>query len=293
MPRIARQREDDAVYHVMVRGNNREQIFYNDDDKVRYLETLKRYLVKFDFKIHAYCLMPNHAHLLLNCNGQDISKIMQGINLSYTLYINHSYDRCGHLFQGRFKSVIIKKDKDIIQESRYIHFNPVKANLVVKAIDHKWSSYGIYMGKKDVFGLVDEDIVLQCFNHEKSRARELYAEYVDKTPIDITSEIEKDVYVSSDIKPVFKRINEDEILSKVAENYNICVDDIVLRCNKRFSRIKQIAIYLISLKSQLAYKEIGQKFNICGSAVAHNIRKAIDWVIANRETAYKLNLLFR
>ena len=292
MPRIARQKHDNAVYHIMVRGNNRENIFFDDDDRIRFFETLKRYLEKYQIIIYAYCLMDNHAHLLINCNGQDISKVMQGVNLSYTQYINRKYKRCGHLFQGRFKSIIVKGDNDIIQESRYIHRNPVRAGIVAKVSEYKWSSFNIYVGKKDVFDIIDANFVLQYFSQEKSKAKALYREYVDNDLQNIISQIEEDVYESSDKKVALEPIDVNKILSKVAGYFNICIDDIVLRGNKKYARAKQIATYLISLKSKLPYREIGQKFCICASAVGYNIKKAIEYIILNKEEANQLNLLF-
>lgn len=163
MPRIARLKHDYAVYHIMVRGNNKEEIFFNDDDRVRYLETLKRYQEKFQFHIYAYCLMTNHIHLAIYCNGQDISKIMHGINLSYTQYINRTYGRCGHLLQDRFRSKIIDSDNYIIRATSYIHYNPVKAGMCQKPSEYKWSSYNIYFGQKDKFDIVNTNLVMDYF----------------------------------------------------------------------------------------------------------------------------------
>ena len=293
MPRIARQKHDNAVYHIMVRGNNREKIFFDDDDRIRFFKTLKRYQEKYQIIIYAYCLMDNHAHLLIDCNGQDISKVMQGMNLSYTQYINRKYGRCGHLFQGRFKSIIVKGDNDIIQESKYIHRNPVRAGIVTKVSEYEWSSFNIYAGKKDMFGIVDANFVLQYFSLEKSRAKALYIEYVDNDLENIISRIEEDVYESSDKKVVIEPIDINKILSKVAGYFNICIDDIVLKGNKRYAREKQIATYLISLKSKLPYKDIGQKFGICASAVGYNIKRAIEYIVLNNEEAKQFNMLFQ
>lgn len=292
MPRIARQKHDTAVYHIMIRGNNRERIFFGDEDRSRFFNTIRRYMEKFQFILFAYCLMDNHVHMLIHCNGQDISKVMQGINLSYTLYINRKYERCGHLFQGRFKSIIAKRDCDIINETKYIHRNPVRAGITQTACEYKWSSINVYKGEKDEFGIINEDFVLQYYNSNKSKAREAYIKYVEDNSKEVISKIEEDSYVSSDIKPVIELVDINKVLLKVSNYFGVCIDDIILRGNKRFAQAKQLATYIISLKSKLQYREIGQKFGICASAVGHNIKKAIETVMLNRELANELTVLF-
>lgn len=290
MPRIARKKHDEAVYHIMVRGNNREKIFFEDEDRVRYLETLKRYKAKFQISIFAYCLMDNHAHLIIDCCGQDISKVMHGINLSYTQYINRKYRRCGHLFQNRFKSVIVDGDNYIIQATKYIHQNPVKAGICDGAQDYKWSSFNIYTGKRDVFGLINTDFVLGYFSENKSRARELYIEYVDSSLETIVSEIEKDMYENRDRRIAQKKVSINKVLSWVADFFNICVQDITVRCSKRNARARQLAAYLISLRSNITYREVGIKFGITSSAVGQNIKKAVELLVYQRDIAFHFGL---
>ena len=291
MPRMSRQKHFEAVYHIMVRGNNKEHIFFDDYDRMRYLDTLKRYKEKFQMYIYAYCLMDNHIHLIINCNGQDISKIMQGINLSYTQYVNRKYDRCGHLLQDRFKSIIVDEDNYIIQLTKYIHQNPIRAGMVENASEYRWSSYKIYLGHKDKYEIVSTNFVLDLFAKDKHRARELYSQYVDNDFEQVIAKVEENMYESSDYRVEIKQCDINKIFSKVAQYYNICVDDILLRCNKRYAKAKQISSYLISSKSKLTYKEIGERFCICGSAVGQNIRKAIDIITINREEINQINLL--
>ena len=290
MPRISRQKHLEAVYHIMVRGNNKEDIFFDEYDRMRYLDTLKRYREKYQMHVYGYCLMNNHVHLIINCNGQDISKIMQGISLSYTQYFNRKYDRCGHLLQDRFKSIIVDEDSYIVQLIKYIHQNPIRAGMVENASEYKGSSHKIYLGHKDNYEIISTNFVLSLFSEDKCRARKFYAEYIDDSFEQIIAKVEEDMYENIDKRVIIKPCDINKILSKVAEYYNICVDDIVLRGNKRYAEAKQIASYLISLKSKLTYREIGEKFYICGSAVGQNIRKAIDIIINNKEIINYFNL---
>jgi putative transposase len=103
MPRIAREKGEFSTYHIILRGNERKNIFLQDDDKIRFLNIMSRMMEKYNFILESYCLMDNHVHLLINDNGNDISKIIKSINVSYAYYFNHNYKRVGHLFQDRFK----------------------------------------------------------------------------------------------------------------------------------------------------------------------------------------------
>ncbi len=179
MPRQARIKAENAIYHIMQRGNEKKPIFKGGADKYCYLEKLQIAKQKFKFKIHAYCLMNNHVHLLVSANGADISEFMKSINVSYVAYFNHQYQRCGHLFQGRFISEIVDTDRYFLQASKYIHANPVKALMVEKPQDYHWSSYGVYIGtRKDELQLVDIDLVLDIISKDRKVAIEKYKEWV-------------------------------------------------------------------------------------------------------------------
>lgn len=278
MPRFPRQKYEDAMYHITVRGNNREKIFFCDDDKIRYLDTLKRYKEKFKINLYAYCLMDNHVHLVIDCNGQDISRIMKGISLSHAIYINKKYDRCGHLFQDRFTSKIIDSDRYMQWVSRYIHRNPVRAGITKTAIEYKWSSINIYMGQKDYYKIIDEEFILKYFSSNKAIARRKYIEYVDDDSKDKEMEIEKDKYLNCDQKVKVQGESISEVLRKVANCFNICVAEIVMKYSKRHSQIKQLAVYLACLKSRLSYKEVGQIFGVSGSCIGHKINMALKLI---------------
>jgi putative transposase len=179
MPRCARKKGEYEIYHVIQRGNEKKPIFYDDKDRKRYLEILQKNQAKYDFKIYAYCLMDNHVHLLMASNGSDISQVMKSINVSYVMYINRTYVRCGHLFQDRFRSEIIADDAYALQVSKYIHLNPVKAGLVANPEKYQWSSYVEYMEKPQVIDrLVDRSFVLGILDSDLSSARKQYLEYM-------------------------------------------------------------------------------------------------------------------
>ena len=147
MPRIKRILLSDVCYHVISRGNQRQNVFCCDDDFSHFRKIAWKYKNKFDAKILSYCLMTNHIHLLIDPSDKfAINKIMHGINLAYTKHYNHKYKKCGHLWQGRFKSFVISKDSYLLNCVNYIEYNPVRAKIADKPEDYPWSSYSARMG---------------------------------------------------------------------------------------------------------------------------------------------------
>lgn len=176
-----------AVYHIMNRGNRRSDIFKDEEDFQVYLTILKQTMEKYTYTLYSYCLMTNHLHMQIETTDVEIWNIMRYINLAYTKYFNNKYNFIGHLFQGRYRAEIIESDSYNLQTSRYIHLNPVKASMVERPIEYKWSSYGVYMGqvKSDI---VNEQKILSYF---KDNSRDLYREYVESKLINL--EIDKEI----------------------------------------------------------------------------------------------------
>jgi len=161
MPRAARIKSTDSIYHIMVRSVGETILYKEEADKNKYLALIKRYQQTFNFKVYAYCLMSNHGHIILDGNGADISKIMHGINQCYAQYFNKKYSRHGHVFQDRFKSIIVNNDRYLIALSQYIHNNPRDiGGYEDKLEQYKYSSLGIYLGiREDNFDIVDTSFI--------------------------------------------------------------------------------------------------------------------------------------
>jgi len=125
----------------MTRGNQKQKTFLDSEDYQKYIKLLKHYRRKFCFKLFGYCLMPNHVHLIMKIrNGKDLQKIVQGLNQTYTIWFNKKYDKVGHLWQGRYKSMLIQNNSYLIDCIGYVEFNPVRAGLIKEAIFYPWSS---------------------------------------------------------------------------------------------------------------------------------------------------------
>jgi REP element-mobilizing transposase RayT len=137
-----------VLYHVIVRGNQRQKTFLDSQDYLAYLERLGKYRRKFDYLVHAYCLMPNHVHLLLESSEDPLSKFMQGLQQSYSQYFNLRHRKVGHVFQGRYKAIICQKDEYLLELIRYIHLNPIRANMVKRPEEYRFSGHRGYLEGK-------------------------------------------------------------------------------------------------------------------------------------------------
>lgn len=166
-----------ALYHVISRGNQKQDIFLDDKDLKTFLSYLSEYKTRYPLHLYAYSLMKNHFHLLLEVEGTPLGKIMQSLLFRYTRYFNKRYGKVGHLFQGRYKAILCDKDAYLVELARYIHLNPVRARVVTDPEKYLWTSHLGYLGKvKD--GFIEEDFVLGQFGKKKSLARRRYQRFV-------------------------------------------------------------------------------------------------------------------
>ncbi len=160
------------LYHVIVRGNQRQKTFLTENDYQTYLERLARYREKYGMIIHAYCLMPNHVHLLVESSVEPLSKFMQGLQQSYTQYFNLKHNKVGHLFQGRYKAIVCQKDEYLMELVRYIHLNPLRAKMVQNPGQYKYSGHSLYLRDK-VTHVLDPTKILRLMG-----GREAYRRFV-------------------------------------------------------------------------------------------------------------------
>lgn len=193
MPRHSREKCASGIYHIMVRGINRQNIFNDEDDYIRYLDTIRRMKIDNRFELYCYCLMTNHVHLLIKEKGEDTSRVMKRIGTSYAFWYNSKYARVGHLFQDRYKSEGIDNDAYLLSVIRYIHKNPVKAKMVQEPQEYKWSSCQQYYGYKEIpVELTDTDFILGIFAENKDMATKRLVEH--------TKEASQEVYLDDETK---------------------------------------------------------------------------------------------
>lgn len=168
MPRLPREYNEIKVYHIILRGIDKQDIFFDDKDRYKFLEIIKETKIKYDYEVYAYCLMNNHIHVVIYDKTNLLSKIMQSIEISYSIYFNKKYERIGHLFQNRFLSKKIENKEYFVSACRYIHQNPAKAKME-KTEKYKWSSYREYLVRKKI---INPNMLLSILSSDRKQAKE-------------------------------------------------------------------------------------------------------------------------
>ena len=176
MARRHRFHSPTATYHVMLRGNDGQPIFFSERDKTKMCLLIQQGVERFRHNIEAFCFMSNHIHLAIRVADISISRIMQHLAFRYTQYINRRYKRIGHLFQGRFKSILVDDEEYLKELVRYIHLNPVRARLVSDPRQYIWSSYRAYM-KLDEYSWLNKNRILEKFSSNEEQSIKICEEY--------------------------------------------------------------------------------------------------------------------
>lgn len=204
LARHARERCESGIYHVLMRGINQQDIFCDEYDYQQFMTTIKR--VKADrFELYGYCLMSNHIHLLIHEKSEEISQVMKRIGTSYAWWYNQKYYRIGHLFQGRYKSECVENDKYLLTVIRYIHNNPVKAGIVNKPEEYRWSSIHAYYGENEyINGLTNSGLILSIFAGEQTEAIQKFRKHMKVET--------KDNCLDDEIKP---RKTDEEVRAEI------------------------------------------------------------------------------
>lgn len=273
-----------ALYHVTSRGNEKKNIFVSDEDRYKFLQILEDYHDRHGILIHSYVLMDNHYHLILETPQGNLLKVMHGINSGYTGYFNRKYNRIGHLFQGRYKAILVDKENYLTALSRYVHLNPVRAGLADSPEQYRWSSYSGYIGKGKGDKWIEYAWVLNQFSNDSKKAARGYRGFVEEgltkdipRPLgDIQGQIVlgSDKFIgkikkmltgkgiSSDIterKRFISRPAPDFIIKEVAAAFN-ADDDKIREKGQRKNMARNAAIYFVQRYSGLTNVEIGEIF---------------------------------
>lgn len=181
MARPLRLEFEGAFYHITSRGNSKQAIYFQDSDYFKFLEVLQHVCERHFWRIHAYCLMTNHYHLVVETPVANLSIGMQQLNGVYTQYVNKVYERCGHIFQGRFKSIVVDSDSYYTTLIRYVLQNPLRAQMVSHIAEYKWTSYHASIGKWPAPDWLVVQQVLQHFHHDSTKAKAAFAAFCQIT----------------------------------------------------------------------------------------------------------------
>lgn len=218
MPRYAREKSESGIYHIMLRGINRQDIFEEDEDRQRFTDTVKHYKTISKYEVYGYCLMSNHVHLLLGEKEECLSTAIKRICGSYVYWYNWKYGRCGHLFQERYKSETVQNDGYFLIVLRCIHQNPVKVGLCGNPSEYIWSSYKEYVKNASI---ADTKPALEMFTNDKSKAVKLFEEYMNEANEDKCLEYEERVKITdSEVRAHFSRLGVSNISDLQKEEKN-------------------------------------------------------------------------
>lgn len=261
-----------AVYHVMLRGNDGQTIFFSDGDRSRMCLLLQQGVERFGHSVEAFCFMSNHIHLAVRVADISISQIMHHLAFRYTRYINRLYKRIGHLFQGRFKSIMVE-DGDYLKDLiRYIHLNPVRAGMVSDPQYYRWSSHRPYM-ELDEFVWLSKDRVLKKFHLEKESALSNYEKYILKgigveTEFDFKSGCENGMLGDSEFinetltktsLEIERKIELKDLITKVCQMHNLTPDELCsFGKHARLSRARALLALLVREINYLSLENLGQ-----------------------------------
>jgi REP element-mobilizing transposase RayT len=202
MPRAARIKSATGIYHIVVRGINKQTIFSDEEDNEKYIMTLADARKASGFKLYGYCLMGNHAHLLLREEKEGLELIFRRIGAGYVYWYNRKYQRTGHLFQDRFKSEPVENNTYLLTALRYIHRNPIKAGICQKLKQYQWSSYNDYLRKR---GITDTDFVLSITGETE------FVRYTNQDNNDIAIDMDKPI----------KRLSDAELTKLIQDTYQV------------------------------------------------------------------------
>jgi REP element-mobilizing transposase RayT len=282
MARPLRIEYEDAVYHITARGNDRKRIYFSEADYRKFLECIAEAKKKFGILLHCYALMSNHYHLIIETPEANLSKTMHHISSAYTSYINRKRKRSGHLFQGRYKALVVSKDNYLFELSRYIHLNPVRAGIVQRPEEYPYGSYKAYINKGND-NLLSQGLILGFSGRNVAQAKNEYRKYVVSAIGAEPDNPFEDVYggiilgTNRFIKDTLSRIKEeylqkDEISNRKLLQSRYDVEDIIEAVgkhfkvgresliNKRSRHQRKIAIYLMKKHTGTINREIGEIF---------------------------------
>lgn len=209
-----------ALYHVTARGDRREAIYEDDVDRQRFLDVLAGVVERFNWRLHAYCLMGNHYHLLIETPDANLSKGMRQLNGVFTQQSNQRHRRVGHLFQGRFKAILVQKQSYLLEVARYVVLNPVRAGMVRRVGDWPWSSYCATIGRMAPAGGLHVDWLLSAFANRRAQAIAAYRDFVAagiKQPL-LWTQLKNQVFLGNDtfVAAMHRRISQlDQSLDEV------------------------------------------------------------------------------
>ena len=264
-----------GLYHVTLRGNAGQTIFFNDDDRYYFCSLVQEGVERFGHRIHGFCCMTNHVHLAIQVGEVPLSKIMQNLSFRYTRWINQRKNRDGHLFQGRYKAILVDANRYLLELVRHIHLHPVREGKVRDAVEYPWSSHQAYLGEVQLPWLSTEGVLSQ-FGRQRAAARRRYAKFVQEG---LTAEDYEDFFRGAKDSRVLgdnrfiNRVLKTEpkrpkppsvrkIVQRVCRQYEITERDLSSPSRqRRLAQARGVVAWLVVQYESGTLTELAQRFN--------------------------------
>jgi putative transposase len=280
MARKPRVEFEGAFYHVISRGNQRQRIFHSDADRRYYLDRLEHYRERYGFTVYAYVLMANHVHLLIETGRVPLSKIMQGLQFTYTRYYNREYKKVGHLFQGRYKAILCDRESYLLELVRYLHLNPARIRHPLDPWKYRWSSHGAYLGKGSRVR-IETSMVLGQLGKGLGQARRAYLRFmaegremghqedyyqtVDQRFLGderFVEEIDQRSRGEREVKVPGPRASFSALVRLLAQEHRLNIHELVQAGRKRqWVRSRSMLVYLAREWGRMSVKELGRRLH--------------------------------
>lgn len=264
-----------ALYHVTSRGNAQEDIYRNDKDRNTFLTLLNKMCERHNWYCHAYCLMDNHYHLLVETNTATLSKGMKHLNGMYTQYFNRSHNRVGHVYQGRFKGILVEKESYLIELSRYIVLNPVRARMVRAAKDWPWSSYRATAGLNVEHPCLTTDWILSGFGKQRKRSQHHYRDFIQqgKNQPSPWEDLKNQIYLGSDefVEDTQCKIEPEKLLSDIPKQQKLAPIKSLDYYQQRYSS-RDKAMAKAYLAGHYTLKMVGIYFGVSYTTVSRAVK---------------------
>lgn len=287
MARLPRVHYPGAVYHVMLRGNDGQDIFFADCDRSRFFFLCQQAHERYGCRFHAYCLMSNHSHLVVQVLQESLAKIMQNIAFRYAQYVNRCYQRTGHLFQGRYKANLVSKESYLLQVVRYVHLNPVRAGLVDEPGDYRWSSHNDYVTGRCPPWLC-RTWTLSLLSEKEPAALKLYRQLINDShqaldfplpvdaknpflPVDDFGERARHADQRASLN---SSVTLDNILDAVCAGFAVSLQDLIRKGKSHpLAQARAAAAYLVLQHEQIPLCDLGRRLQRDPSGLGQSARR--------------------
>jgi len=274
-----------ALYHVTARGNASEDIYSDDGDRQQFLALLKNTVNRCSWYCHAYCLMDNHYHLLIETSKPTLSRGMKFLNGTYTQYFNRRHGRVGHVLQGRYKAILVQKDTYLLELARYIALNPVRAQMVRSAKDWRWSSYRATAGLDESDACLTTEWILTGFAKTKNVAQQRFRDFVlaGKRQPSPWQHVKNQIYLGDDdfVNDMQRKLAPGQSLNDIPKKQKQApVKSLGYFAERYKTRNGSMAQAYLSGHYTLA--QVGDHFGVSYATVSRAVKEAEKNVLANK-----------